>query len=75
MAMIYETARKLKGDISGDEAVKVLSGMKLDSPRGPISIDPATRDIVQNMYIREVRKVNGKLQNQPIGTLKDVPPQ
>ncbi|MPQ55875.1 ABC transporter substrate-binding protein [Duganella sp. FT27W] len=75
MAMIYETARKLKGDISGDEAVKVLSGMKLDSPRGPISIDPATRDIVQNMYIREVRKVNGKLLNQPIGTLKDVPPQ
>jgi branched-chain amino acid transport system substrate-binding protein len=48
--------------------------MKWNSPRGPISIDPESRDIVQNMYIREVRKVNGKLVNEPIGVLNDVKP-
>lgn len=74
MGMIYETIKKLNGKVTGDAAMKVLTGMKWDSPRGPISIDPATRDIVQNMYIREVKKVNGKLVNQPIGVLKDVAP-
>jgi branched-chain amino acid transport system substrate-binding protein len=74
MGMIYETIRKLGGNVTGDAAVQVLSNMKWDSPRGPISIDPATRDIVQNMYIREVRKINGKLVNQPVGVLKDVMP-
>lgn len=74
MGMIYETVRKLNGAVSGDKAMQVLAGMKRDSPRGPISIDPATRDIVQNMYIREVKKVNGKLVNEPIGVLRDVRP-
>jgi branched-chain amino acid transport system substrate-binding protein len=74
MGMIYETIRKLNGKVSGEQAVKVLSGMKWNSPRGPISIDPKTRDIVQNMYIREVKKVNGKLVNEPIGVIKDVMP-
>jgi branched-chain amino acid transport system substrate-binding protein len=74
MGMIYETVRKLNGNVTGDAAMKVLTGMKWESPRGPISIDPVTRDIVQNMYIREVKKVNGKLVNQPIGVLKDVAP-
>jgi branched-chain amino acid transport system substrate-binding protein len=74
MGMIYETVRKLNGNVTGDAAMKVLTGMKWESPRGPISIDPATRDIVQNMYIREVKKVNGKLVNQPIGVLKDIAP-
>jgi branched-chain amino acid transport system substrate-binding protein len=74
MGMIYETIRRLNGKVTGDAAVKTLSGMKWNSPRGPISIDPKTRDIVQNMYIREVRKVNGKLVNAPIGVLKDLMP-
>jgi len=74
MGMIYETIRKLNGKVSGEAAVKTLSGMKWNSPRGPISIDPKTRDIVQNMYIREVKKVGGKLVNEPIGVLKDVMP-
>jgi branched-chain amino acid transport system substrate-binding protein len=74
MGMIYETIRRLNGKVTGDAAVKTLSGMKWNSPRGPISIDPKTRDIVQNMYIREVRKVNGKLVNEPIGVLKDLMP-
>ena len=74
MGMIAETIRKLDGNVTGDRAVQTLSGMKWNSPRGPISIDPESRDIVQNMYIREVRKVNGKLVNEPIGVLNDVKP-
>ncbi|GJI93943.1 ABC transporter substrate-binding protein [Duganella caerulea] len=74
MGMIYETIRKLGGAVTGDKAMQTLAGMKRDSPRGPISIDPATRDIVQNMYIREVKKVNGKLVNEPIAVLRDVSP-
>ena len=74
MGMIYETVRKLGGVVTGDKAMQVLAGMKRDSPRGPISIDPATRDIVQNMYIREVKRINGKLVNDPIGVLRDVSP-
>jgi branched-chain amino acid transport system substrate-binding protein len=64
----------LNGKVTGEQAVKTLTGMKWNSPRGPISIDPKSRDIVQNMYIREVKKVNGKLVNEPIGVLKDVMP-
>ena len=74
MGMIAETIRKLNGNVSGDAAMQVLSNMKWVSPRGPISIDPTSRDIVQNMYIREVKRVNGKLVNQPVGVLKDVMP-
>jgi branched-chain amino acid transport system substrate-binding protein len=75
MGMIYETIRRLNGNVTGPQAIKTLAGMKWNSPRGPISIDATTRDIVQNMYIREVKKVGGKLVNEPIGVLKDVPPQ
>jgi branched-chain amino acid transport system substrate-binding protein len=75
MGMIAETVRKLNGKVTGDAAMKTLAGMKWNSPRGPISIDPATRDIVQNMYIREVKKVDGRLVNAPIGVLENVPPQ
>jgi branched-chain amino acid transport system substrate-binding protein len=74
MGMIAETIRKLDGNVTGDKALEILSNMKWNSPRGPISIDPASRDIVQNMYIREVKKVNGKLVNVPVGVLKDVAP-
>jgi branched-chain amino acid transport system substrate-binding protein len=63
MAAIYEVARKLNGNIEGDKAMAVLKGMKLNSPRGPIMIDPATRDVVQTEYVRRVEKVNGQLFN------------
>ena len=46
--------------------------MKWESPRGPISIDPETRDIVQNIYIRKVDKSGGQLWNQEIQTVADV---
>ncbi|MDB5757524.1 MAG: transporter substrate-binding protein [Burkholderia sp.] len=63
MGAIYEVANKLGGKIDGDKAMAVLKGMKINSPRGPITIDPQTRDVVQTVYIRKVEKVNGELFN------------
>jgi branched-chain amino acid transport system substrate-binding protein len=63
MAAIYEVIRKLDGKIDADKAMEVLKGYKAMSPRGPIMIDPETRDIVQTVYIRKVEKVNGELYN------------
>ena len=63
MAAIYEVARRLKGNIDGDKAMAVLKGMKLNSPRGPIMLDAATRDVVQTEYVRRVEKINGELFN------------
>ncbi|MDN5927510.1 MAG: ABC transporter substrate-binding protein [Hyphomicrobiales bacterium] len=72
MHLIYAALEKTKGDASGDALVAAAKGMSWESPRGPISIDPETRDIVQNVYIREVKEVDGKLQNVIIDTIKDV---
>ena len=63
MGAIYEVINKLGGKIDGDKAMAVLKGMKINSPRGPILIDPQTRDVVQTVYIRKVEKVNGELYN------------
>ena len=63
MAAIYEVIRRLDGKLDGDKAMEVLKGLKLDSPRGPVTIDPDTRDAIQTIYIRRVQKVNGKLYN------------
>jgi branched-chain amino acid transport system substrate-binding protein len=47
-------------------------GLKWSSPRGPVEIDPQTRDIVQNVYIRKVERVGGVLQNVEFDTIKAV---
>ena len=49
-----------------------MKGMKWESPRGPISIDPETRDIVQNIYIRKVEKMQGELYNVEFATFDAV---
>jgi branched-chain amino acid transport system substrate-binding protein len=49
-----------------------MKGMKWESPRGPISIDPETRDIVQNVYVRKVEKVAGELYNVEFATFEAV---
>ena len=72
MHLIYEALKKTGGKTDGDALVNAAKGMKWESPRGPISIDPATRDIVQNVYMRKVEKVGGKLINVVIDTVKDV---
>jgi branched-chain amino acid transport system substrate-binding protein len=63
MAAIYEVVKRLNGKIDGDKAMETLKGLKIDSPRGPISISPDTRDIVQTVYIRKVERRNGELYN------------
>ena len=57
-------ARRLNGKIDGDKAMELLKGMKIDSPRGPLEIDPATRDPIETMYVRRVERLkDGKLYN------------
>ena len=70
--MIYEALKKTGGKADGDSLVAAMKGMKWESPRGPISIDPETRDIVQNIYIRKVEKVDGELYNVEFQTFDAV---
>jgi branched-chain amino acid transport system substrate-binding protein len=72
MHLIYEALKKTGGDANGDKLIEAMKGMKWESPRGPISIDPETRDIVQNIYIRRVEKVNGELFNVEFATFENV---
>jgi branched-chain amino acid transport system substrate-binding protein len=72
MALIYDIVKKLDGKIDGDKAMELVKGWKYESPRGPISIDPETRDIVQNVYICKVEKVNGRLANVEFETYEAV---
>ena len=73
MDMIYTAIREQKGKVDPDTTMKILANYKNpNSPRGPISIDPATRDIVQNIYIRETRKVGDRVMNVEIATVPNV---
>lgn len=72
MAAIYEALRKTKGSVDGDAVMAALKGQKINSPRGPITIDPETRDVVQTVYIRKVEKVNGELYNVEFDKITDV---
>jgi branched-chain amino acid transport system substrate-binding protein len=70
MAAIMYVIKEQKGKIDPDRTMELLKQFKdPNSPRGPISIDPATRDIVQNEYLREVRRVGGALANVEIETV------
>jgi branched-chain amino acid transport system substrate-binding protein len=70
--LIYEALKKTGGKTDGDALIEAMKGMKWESPRGPISIDPETRDIVQNIYIRKVEKVDGELYNVEFETFEAV---
>ena len=72
MHLIYEALKKTGGKTDGDTLIAATKGMKWESPRGPISIDPATRDIVQNVYIRRVEKVGNNIVNVEFDTVKNV---
>jgi branched-chain amino acid transport system substrate-binding protein len=61
--LIYEALKKTGGKTDAESLVAAAKGMAWESPRGPISIDPDTRDIIQTIYIRRVEKVGGKLVN------------
>ena len=70
MDAIFHVVRGQGGKIDPDRTMELLKGYKnANSPRGPIAIDPETRDIVQNEYLREVRKVGGQLANVELETV------
>jgi branched-chain amino acid transport system substrate-binding protein len=72
MHLVYEALKKTNGATDGDAMLTAMKGMKWESPRGPISIDPETRDIVQNIYMRKVEKVDGELYNVEFATFEAV---
>jgi branched-chain amino acid transport system substrate-binding protein len=69
---IYKVVAAQKGNLNPDKTMQLVRGMKFESPRGPIMIDPQTRDIVQTIYIRRVEKVDGKYQNTEIASYPNV---
>jgi branched-chain amino acid transport system substrate-binding protein len=72
MHLIYEALKKTSGKTDSDALLSAMKGMKWESPRGPMSIDPETRDVVHNEYIRKVEKVNGGLYNVEFATFEAV---
>jgi branched-chain amino acid transport system substrate-binding protein len=73
MALIVDVIQKLKGKVDGEKAIEAAKGWKFNSPRGPIMIDPETRDIVMNEYLVEVVKgPGGRLVQKQIGVIENV---
>jgi len=72
MHLIYEALKKTNGSTEGDAMMGAMKGMKWESPRGPMSIDPETRDVVHNIYMRKVEKVGGELYNVEFATFEAV---
>lgn len=72
MHAIYEALKKTGGKTDGPALVEAMKGLKWESPRGPMSIDPDTRDIIQNVYLRRVEKVGGQLVNTEFQTFEAV---
>jgi branched-chain amino acid transport system substrate-binding protein len=72
MHLIYEGLKKTGGEADGDSLIEAVKGMAWQSPRGPVSIDPETRDIINTVYIRRVEKVNGQVRNVEIAKFDDV---
>jgi len=72
MHLIYEALKKTKGNADGDALIAAIKGMKWESPRGVIWIDPETRDIVQTVYIRKVQKVGNDIVNVEFDKVENV---
>jgi branched-chain amino acid transport system substrate-binding protein len=75
MHLIYEAVKKAGGKGSGEELVNAMKGMSWMSPRGPMTIDPTARDVVQTVYLREVKMVGGKPWNIEFDKVENVKPQ
>jgi branched-chain amino acid transport system substrate-binding protein len=72
MHLIYEALKKTGGNTDGNALIAAAKGMRWESPRGPILIDPETRDIVQTVYIGHVEKVDGGLRWVEIDKVENV---
>jgi branched-chain amino acid transport system substrate-binding protein len=71
MRVIYEGAKKTQG-AGGEALLNAMKGQVFESPRGPIYIDAQTRDVVHNVYVRKVEKINGQMWNTEIETVTDM---
>lgn len=71
--IIYDMIAATEGKRDPDTAIKAVAGQSWESPRGPVSIDIETRHITQNVYLREMQKVNGAYQNTEIGVFEAQP--
>jgi branched-chain amino acid transport system substrate-binding protein len=72
MHAIYEALKKTNGNTDAEALITAAKGLKWQSPRGPMSIDPDTRDVVQTIYIRRVEKAGGELVNVPFDKIENV---
>lgn len=63
MHVICDALKKTNGTGDGPALLAAMKGQSFESPRGPILIDPDTRDIVQDIYVRKVEKIDGQLWN------------
>lgn len=72
MELIYRALTKTKGAADSAALVEAMKGQQWESPRGPVAIDPATRDIVQNIYMRRVERRDGELYNIELETIPAV---
>ncbi len=71
MHLIYAALEKTKGSTNGDALVAAMKGMSWISPRGPVTVDPETREMIQNIYIRKVERKDGELYNLEFETVPD----
>jgi branched-chain amino acid transport system substrate-binding protein len=72
MHIIYQALKETGGKTDAEALTVAAKGMKWESPRGPVSIDPETRDIINTVYIRRVEKVNGQVRNVEIAKVENV---
>lgn len=72
MRVIYEALKTTKGAGGGEALLAAMKGQVFESPRGKVFIDAQTRDIVQDVYLRKVERVNGQLYNVEFDVIKDV---
>lgn len=72
MQLTYLALEKTGGDTDGTKLIEAMKGQSWVSPRGPMSIDPATRDPIQDIYIREVKEVDGELYNVEFATYEKI---
>jgi branched-chain amino acid transport system substrate-binding protein len=69
MHIIYEALKKTDGSTDGVRLVDAMKGLSFVSPRGPVTVDPQTRELIQNVYIRKVERVDGELYNVEFATI------
>jgi hypothetical protein len=72
MHLIYEALKKTNGSTNGSKLVEAMKGLEWESPRGPMSVHPETRDVIQNIYLCRVEKIDGELYNSEFVTFQAV---